>query len=95
MSMQEAQAREQAEAASSSTAASAPAASVPSVPEHSAREDEALLQEAIEASKATHDVNMDGEDVQMDDDEDEEAAIARAIEMSMQQAPPDDGKDKK
>ncbi|KAF9021699.1 hypothetical protein BDZ89DRAFT_1019400 [Hymenopellis radicata] len=96
MSMQEAQAREQAEAASSSTAAaSAPAPSVPSVPEHSAREDEALLQEAIEASKATHDVNMDGEDVQMDDDEDEEAAIARAIEMSMQQAPPDDGKDKK
>ena len=84
MSMQEAQAREQAE--------KPPAPAATSIPSLADGEDEPMLQQAIDASK---DVDMDSGDVPMDEDEDEDAAIARAIEMSMQQQPPDDGKDKK
>jgi 26S proteasome regulatory subunit N10 len=94
MSMQEAQAREDAEQA----LANAAAVAVPSAPlpvsttpptsstaiaaEPTADEEEALLQKALEMSKG------DGEDVDMaggdeDEDMDEEEAIARAIEMSM------------
>ncbi|TFK35036.1 hypothetical protein BDQ12DRAFT_688682 [Crucibulum laeve] len=82
MSMQEAQAREAAEAAASSSndTAAAPATeavsstTIPTEPTDD--EEERLLQQALAMSEDKD------EDVEMED-EDEDAAIARAIEMSM------------
>jgi len=88
ISMQEAQAREAAEAASSSTIPSATAPTQPGIAQSSSMtsatgatdEEEHLLQRALSMS-VEQDVEMEGAD--MDEDEDEDAAIARAIEMSM------------
>ncbi|KAJ6607900.1 hypothetical protein B0H10DRAFT_1816865 [Mycena sp. CBHHK59/15] len=100
MSMQEAAAREAASApppAAAAASTSASAATVPADPTDS--EEEAMLKQAIALSQQDQDVDMDadsgappptapapaGGDAMDEDDEDEEAAIQRAIEMSMQQ----------
>jgi 26S proteasome regulatory subunit N10 len=94
MSMQEAQAREDAEQALANAAAAEvasvpppasttpPTSSIAITAEPTEDEEEALLQKALEMSKG------DGGDVDMtsgdeNEDMDEEEAIARAIEMSM------------
>ncbi|KAG5653282.1 hypothetical protein H0H81_001346 [Sphagnurus paluster] len=98
MSMQEAQAREAAEAAAS---VQPPATSAPpnAVTAPTDDEEDRLLQQALAMSEE-QDVEMDEEEgeegeeeEEMDEDEDEEAAIARAIEMSMR--PQEEQKDKK
>ncbi|KIY47817.1 hypothetical protein FISHEDRAFT_44702 [Fistulina hepatica ATCC 64428] len=95
MSMQEAQAREAA-AASSSSAQPEPASAAPpsnvAPPTTSDIDDEdALLQQAIAMSQQRDgDVEMETEHDTMNEDEGEEAAIARAIEMSMQGHQQDD-----
>ncbi|KAF5387699.1 hypothetical protein D9615_000008 [Tricholomella constricta] len=100
MSMQEAQAREAAEAAASAppaeptpaaqTTAAAPSSTPAAAPaEPTDDEEERLLQQALAMSEEDVDMEEGG----MDEDEDEEAAIARAIEMSMR--PQEEQKDKK
>ncbi|KAG6874015.1 hypothetical protein C0995_007972 [Termitomyces sp. Mi166 len=86
MSMQEAQAREAAEAAAAASnqaettiPAPPPTTTAPAEPTD---DEERLLQQALAMSQEHNDVEMDGAD-EYDEDEDEEAAIARAIEMSM------------
>ncbi|KAG5353735.1 26S proteasome non-ATPase regulatory subunit 4 [Termitomyces sp. J132] len=87
MSMQEAQAREAAEAAAAASnqaettihASPSPTAA-PAEPTDD--DEERLLQQALVMSQEGNDVEMEGGD-EFDEDEDEEAAIARAIEMSM------------
>jgi len=103
MSMQEAQAREAAEAAAAVPpaetttaptievpAASPSAATAPAEPTDD--EEERLLQQALAMSEQP-DVDMEEEGGDMEEEEDEEAAIARAIEMSMR--PDEEQKDKK
>ncbi|KAG6906967.1 hypothetical protein DXG01_011164 [Tephrocybe rancida] len=105
MSMQEAQARDAAEAAASGpsdTTTPAPPATTTVPAEPTDDEEEALLQQALAMSEEQpEDVDMSEEqpeDEEMEDgddfdDDDEEAAIARAIEMSMR--PQEEQKDKK
>ncbi|KAG6878439.1 hypothetical protein C0992_008158 [Termitomyces sp. T32_za158] len=87
MSMQEAQAREAAEAAAAAsnqaeTTTPIPPSNPTAPAEPTDDEEERLLQQALTMSQEHDDVEMQGAD-EFDEDEDEEAAIARAIEMSM------------
>ncbi|KAG5645796.1 hypothetical protein DXG03_005333 [Asterophora parasitica] len=108
MSMQEAQAREAAEAAASAPPASAQIlaaapTSTTAPAEPTDDEEERLLQQAITLSEQDVDMEDDDEEEEeeeeeegegeIDEDEDEEAAIARAIELSMR--PQEEQKDKK